>query len=216
MNLIATGNVEGMKKLLREHKEEIKEEKEDPYIVKRLLSDPLRDRKNGFIIRNTVFRIAARKGGLPPLFVHHLSEKYALKIEQAPSIDYLNNLSEEMLLDYANSVQTFSTSNYSKLIQEVVSYITVHLTEKLTLQIIAEKFHVHPSHLARKFKNETGMTIIQYINYHRVNYAILLFQEGYDNVLEVAQLSGFNSSSYFTRVFKKITGKKPTDYIIKK
>ena len=166
MSLIANGDIEGIKNLIDQYN---KQAADNPNIVKRLPKDPLRDRKNGLVIRNTFCRIAARNGGLPPLYIHHISEKYALKIEQATSIEYLlNELSSNMMIEYAETVHHFSTSRYSSLIKDVVSFIGKHLTETLNLQLLSDTFHVHPSHLARKFKKETGMTVIQYINYHRV------------------------------------------------
>lgn len=211
MDLITNGDVDGIKNLI----EQVETQGDiNSNLVKRIPNNPLRDRKNGLVIRNTFCRIAARHGGLPPLYIHHISEKYALKIEQATSIDYLlKGLSNNMMVEYAEAVQQFSSSPYSKLIKDVVSYISQHLTGTLNLNILSNTFHVHPSHLARKFKKETGMTVIQYINFHRVNHAKLLFQDGNTNILEVSQLVGFNSSSYFDRVFKSVTSQTPSEYL---
>jgi len=146
--------------------------------------------------------------------LHHISEKYALLIERAASVEYLEQyLAKEQLMEYTKAVRSFSTLHYSELIKNVVSYITEHFTSPLSLDVLAEEFHVHPAHLSRKFKKETGVTVTEYIHMHRINQAKLLFQEGHTNILEVANLSGFNSSSYFNRVFKKITDQSPSEYI---
>lgn len=209
MQLIAAGNVKGIEKLINSS------ESVDTKVF-RLPQDPIRDRKNGLIIRNTLFRIAAKNGGLPPVLLHYISEKYALLIERANSLEYLDNyLANEQLIEYTEAVQQFSTLGYSDLIKNVVSYMTENLTEPLSLQALAEEFHVHPAHLSRKFKKETKQTITDYIHIHRVKHATLLLEEGKTNMLEVANLSGFNSSSYFNRIFKKVTNQTPSAYIKK-
>lgn len=210
MDAITTGNYEAIQTLLETEMDEF------PFnpLIRRLPRDPLRDRKNGLVIRNTFCRIAARSGGLPSIYLHLISEKYALMIEQATSVDYLNNvLSINMIKEYCQSVQHFSTLNYSKSIKQIVSYLSNHLTEPIQLSTVAEQFHINAAHLSRKFKQETSFTFIDYINHQRVEYAKLLFHEGYTSITEVASHAGFNSSSYFSKVFKKNTGISPKAYL---
>lgn len=176
--------------------------------------DPLRTRKNGMIIRNTLGRIAAAFGGVPAIYLHLVSEKYALQIEQATSPEYLDNVvSPRMFDEYCDLVTNFSASKYSSLIKEIVIYIGSHLREELSVSMLADHFHVNAAHLARKFKKETGYTISEYVNHQKIEAAKLLFQGGEASVSEVAARLGFNSSSYFSKTFKKITGLSPAYYM---
>lgn len=210
MDAIMSGDFEAIQSTVKKDNEELPH---NP-IVRRIPDNLLRDRKNGFIIRNTFCRIAAHKGGLPPVYVHLISETIALKIEQATSVEYLDNiLSEEMIKDYCEAVKQFSTRNYSNLIKQVISYIANHVTDQLTLNDVAEIFHINGAHLSRKFKKETGFTFSHYVNLKRIEYAKLLFHEGHSNITEVANLVGFNSSSYFSKVFKKTTDTSPRGYL---
>lgn len=97
--------------------------------------------------------------------------------------------------------------------KEIIKFVTDHLTVDLTLKDIAEKFDMHPVHLARKFKQETGITYVSYMNNQRIFLAQYLFHLQTYELSDVAYLAGFNSHSYFTKVFKKITGLTPTKYI---
>lgn len=176
--------------------------------------DPLRTRKNGMIIRNTLSRMAAAFGGVPAIYLHILSEKYALQIEEATSPEYLEDVvSPRMFAEYCDLVANFSASQYSGLIKEVVKYIGSHLTDEVSVSVLAEHFHVNASHLARKFKKETGYTISDYVNGQKVEAAKLMFQGGEMGVKEVAARLGFNSSSYFSTTFKKIAGVSPLYYL---
>lgn len=209
MTAVANGDYESIR--------EVVQEREDlPYnpYLQRIPDNVLRDRKNGSIIRNTFLRIAAIEGGLPPVYVHLLSERIALMIEQATSVEYLDNeLADQMIKDYCEAVKYFSTKGYSELIKEVISYISNHMFTPLTLEEVANEFHVNGAHLSRKFKQETGFTFTVYVNNKRVEYAKLLFHEGNTSITEVASLAGFNSSSYFSKVFKKEVGISPKKYM---
>lgn len=177
-------------------------------------NDPLRTRKNGMIIRNTLGRIAAAFGGVPAIYLHLVSEKYAIQIEQATSPEYLQNVvSPRMFNEYCELVANFSASKYSSLISEIVVYIGSHLREELSVSMLADHFHVNAAHLARKFKKETGYTISEYVNHQKVEAAKLLFQGGDASVSDVGARLGFNSSSYFSKTFKKVTGLSPAYYM---
>lgn len=178
-----------------------------------LENEPLRTRKNGMIIRNTLCRIGGALGGVPAIYLHLISEKYAIQIEQATTVEYLDNIiSPNMFNEFCDLVINFSTSNYSELIKEIVQYIGNHIAEELTVTILAELFHVNKSHLARKFKKETGYTVSEYVNNQKIEAAKLMLEGREISISEVAGRLGYNSSSYFSKTFKRLTGESPLDY----
>lgn len=210
MNAITAGNYEAIRSLFEN---DLRDLPVNP-IIRRIPGDILRDRKNGLIRRNTFSRIAAREGGLPPVYLHLLSEKYSLKIEQATSVVHLDTVvAKQMMKEYCEAVNQFSTLGYSETIQKIISHISSRPTEPVLLNDVASEFHMNASHLSRKFKKETGITFIDYVIRQRIEYAKLLFHENHYTITEVASNSGFNSSSYFSKVFKKATGLAPKEYV---
>lgn len=182
--------------------------------VERLKSDKLRDRKNAMIIRKTLMRIAARNGGVPPIYLHILTEKYAIIIEQARTIDYLDNiLANEMAKAFCDAVSQFSIKNYSLLIKEAVLFIDSNLSEKLNVKTIAEAIGIHPTYLSRRFKKETQQNLTDYVNQQRVQYAIHQFTIGDTDITNVALNCGYSSSSYFSKIFKKVSTLTPSQFI---
>lgn len=176
--------------------------------------DALRSLKNTFISNNTISRIAAKNGQVPPLILYLISERYNILIENADSMNYLKeNVFRQMAREYCTVVSNFSTKNYSSVMKDIVYEITQNLTSNLTLKDIADRHDMHPVHLARKFKSETGITFIAYINELRISLAKYYFHLNEYRLNEVVHLAGFNSHSYFTKVFKKLTGLTPTKYI---
>lgn len=186
----------------------------DVRVTQRDKHDYLRSRKNGLLTRKTIMRVAAKRGGVPPVYLHIISEKYAILIEQATSTAYLDQvLADEMARGFCNMVKDYSMKGYTPAIQEVILYIDAHLSQRLSVQEVAAALHFHPSYLSRKFKQETGRNLTDYVNHQRIEYAKMLFQTGKTNVTNVALSCGYGSSSYFSKVFKKYTDTYPSDYL---
>lgn len=96
---------------------------------------------------------------------------------------------------------------------EVVRYIKEHYKDKLLLDDIAKNFNYSVGHLCRKFKKDTGDTVIDYITKYRISIAMkLLFEKRNLNIEEIAFESGFNDVQYFTKSFKKCVGMTPGKY----
>lgn len=204
----------GNSQLLEETLDLIDVEKVLEYLDQTSDYDLIHRFKSHLVTVNTYARIAAKNGGVLPLYLHLIFERFSMIINDADSIDYLvEHVYFQIFREYCHAVIHFSTSSYSTVLKEIVSYITENLTGELTLTNIASIYGMHPVHLARKFKQETGNTFIGYVNQQRVYLAKYYFHLGEHQLSEVANLAGFNSHSYFTKVFKKITGQTPTKYL---
>lgn len=156
---------------------------------------------------------ASRFGKLPKQLANLIHKNFEFLIRDATSIDFLvDTLIKNMLVEYTSAVHQFSTKNYSTTITSVVNHILGNLNEELVLQKVGDKYSIHPVHLARKFKQETGMTFVQYITTQRLYLAKLLIFSKKLPLSEISILCGFNSQSYFSKVFKKETGQTPTQY----
>lgn len=175
--------------------------------------NPLEPARRNCRIANVTFRIAARMGGLTPIYLHNLSEKFCVIIMNTTQIDTLRyHLIPTMLSEYSDAVANFSTFGYSRLIDKTVHYITCHLTEKLQVSDIASLLFVSPEHLSRRFHQETGMTVSDYTNHHRIALSKIYLEQGHANLAEIASRVGYRDSSYFSKVFKNICGISPSQY----
>jgi len=184
----------------------------DAYLDKRTPESPIRGVKNLLIVLNTLCRTAAKNGGVHPTYIHNISEKFAILIERATNLPYLNDLSKIMAEEYCDLVQEYSTLTYSPIVKKAVNYIKLNFENPLTLEEIAETIPVNASHLSRKFKAETGMSIIDFINMNRIDAAKIYLQINTSSITEIAFLVGFNDVNYFSRVFKKMTGLTPSQF----
>lgn len=106
--------------------------------------------------------------------------------------------------------------HHGRLMREVRLYINEHFREGLTLESIADQFHVSIFYLSRQFRKYTGFTVNQYITSCRIGEAQkqFLFQDGADGTVEeVAKQCGYDNLSYFYTVFHKKVGCTPKEYI---
>lgn len=93
-----------------------------------------------------------------------------------------------------------------------LDYIHRHYAEKLTLKAIADAAGLSVQKLCKDFKAMTGTTAVEYLNTYRIYEAGLLLREGNCAVAKVAQLCGFETPSYFIKLFKRIKGTTPTNF----
>ena len=95
---------------------------------------------------------------------------------------------------------------------DMVKYIEDHYTEPLTVAEVADVFFVTPSYFAHFFKKRAGKSVIQFLNEVRILKARLLLEQEDMPVSEVALQVGFDDINYFSRKFKQLTGRTPTEY----
>jgi len=99
------------------------------------------------------------------------------------------------------------------LIQEIISFIDQNLNSKLlTVEQIAEKVHLSPSHLARVFKREMDVPVMEFVIQRRMELACQLLLESQFNIRHVADYSGYLSPSSFIKAFVRHYGVSPTAY----
>lgn len=91
-------------------------------------------------------------------------------------------------------------------------YIHNHYFQKLTLELLGEKCHLHPNYLCAVFKAYTGQTVFEYLNRYRIEIAGELLRKEALPVSKVAELTGFHSESLFYQKFKEVTGMTPKAY----
>lgn len=118
-----------------------------------------------------------------------------------------------MILDYATQVHDLNHGkNYSKVIRDAISYIRDHLTENIRIERLAEVAFLSRSQLSVRFREETGMTITEYIRLQKIKKAQKFLTSTDKTPIEISTYLGFSSQSHFQKVFKDVTGMTPKEY----
>jgi two-component system response regulator YesN len=99
------------------------------------------------------------------------------------------------------------------IISNVQKYILDHTDERMTLNEISALFGLSPNYLSAVFKKTCGVGFSEYISQVKVSRAKTMLLEQDMKVYEVADPLGFESAFYFSKVFKKITGVSPREFV---
>ncbi|RKP57311.1 response regulator [Cohnella endophytica] len=94
----------------------------------------------------------------------------------------------------------------------ITEYIEKCYHEEISLEKIAANLHVNRNYLSQLFKRVTGEPFVTYFNKYRIRKAIELIGTGKYMVYEISEKVGFQNSTYFSQVFKSITGYSPSEY----
>lgn len=107
-------------------------------------------------------------------------------------------------------ITRFSSQN--KRIETIHEYLMNNYREEIDLERLAGMVNMAEGSLCRFFKQNTGLTIFEYLNKIKVEFACKLLMDPSLSILEVCFDSGFNNTSHFNKQFKKSTGVTPMEY----
>ena len=161
---------------------------------------------------NTLLRKAAESGGVHPIYIDKVSSDFAAKIERMTYLNESSALMLDMFRTYCRLVHKHSIGKYSQLVQKTVIEIDSDLSADLSLAALAKKQSVSAGYLSAIFKSETGVTLSAYVTEKRVGHAKYLLETTELQIQSVALHCGIMDVHYFTKVFKKQTGKTPKEY----
>ena len=175
-------------------------------------ASPLRSAKNYSIIMNTLLRKAAENGGVHPVYLDRISSDFARKIEDISVLSAFPTLMHEMFRSYCRLVRKHSIRRYSPAVQKAILLIDSDLSAPLTLSALAAAQGLSEGYLATVFKRETEKTVSEYVREKRMKHAAHLLTTTRLQIQTVALHCGIMDVQYFSKLFKKHTGKTPKEY----
>ncbi len=176
-------------------------------------NDQLRQRKNLFIVTATLVSRAAVQGGMDVDDAFTLSDSYIRQCELLPSPERIMNLQYRMLLDYAERVERLRTvGRPTKLALDVANYVQHHLSEAISAERIANALYISRPHLSRKFKEDTGESLTDFVLKEKTEEAKRLIRYSDKPMTAIGAYLGFSSPSHFSRVFRRYAGVSPREY----
>lgn len=125
---------------------------------------------------------------------------------------FFGMIKKERLYQKKLSVLPRSKNVRDDQISNVLNLIRKNYGQEITLQQMADTVALSPKYFCRLFKESTGHTPIEYLNWFRVNRACTLLRETSERLLDIALECGFNDFSYFTKIFHRYKGMPPSKY----
>ena len=97
-------------------------------------------------------------------------------------------------------------------LHQILAYIHDHYSEKLTLDDIAGHINICKSECCRFFKKHMNISIFDYLMHYRIEKSLPLLQNTSESITDIASMTGFSNSCYFSKIFKEDIGCTPREY----
>lgn len=124
-------------------------------------------------------------------------------------IQWMNTLRDGLCDILKNKRKTYK----DHVVSNVQKYIANHVEDRLTLNDVAAVFGLSPNYLSALFKKTCNIGFTEYITQKKISRAKSLLMEQDYKIYEVADRLGFESAFYFSKVFKKVEGVSPREYV---
>lgn len=124
--------------------------------------------------------------------------------------DVIDNLKISMYRDEEESATEKSQDN--QLIFNMTGYMKEHLSEEVTLKILADEFHLSPNYVGQIFSDRIGVNYQSYLMNLRMEEAKSLLLTTQKPIAEISELVGYKDYRVFTRTFKRFEKVTPTSF----
>ena len=178
-----------------------------------LANEQLRQMKNTFIVTATLVSRAAIRGGMDVDDAFSLSDGFIQTCELMHAPGQIMNLQYYMVMDFTQRVERIRLGRQpSKLATDVANYVQHHLSEPITAEAIAKELYLSRPYLSRKFTQETGQSLTEFVLKEKTEEAKRLLRYSDKSLTAISSYLGFSSQSHFSRVFKKYAACAPGEY----
>lgn len=159
----------------------------------------------------TAMRLGSFDYLLKPIDYEELSEVLARAIKRSEANQIVKEHVHQKARKYFQE-ETGLVRGSADVIEKIKQYVKAHIQEEISMGDIAEVVYLNPQYMVRLFRKQEGISILEYITNVRIRMATKLLRETDYSIQQVADLAGYSNYSYFSRVYKKITGKSPQEY----
>jgi len=185
------------------------------FFEKKVIDVPSKLRKN-----ITMIIEEAQQALLLPLFNPYINKLDAGHTPPAGAIQMIKLYLEQFLISLYRCASTKTNEQIPSmyqdfddyLVQEMITYLNNHLMQTISIQALCQEFSYSKAYLSKLFKNKTGRTILEYFTGLKIAEAKRLTRETNLNISQIAAQLGYDSSQYFSRSFKRVTGMTPQEY----
>jgi len=155
---------------------------------------------------------AALEGGADLEQIFGLNYKFLDQINHYQTVEGLASWLSGIMVRFTDCVFTIKNVKHMDTIYKAVDYIKRHYREKITLEDVAKAVYLSPAYFSKVFKEGMSVSFSQYLNQVRIENSKRYLMNKELDMIQIAEMLGFEDQSYFSKVFKKITGVTPSRY----
>lgn len=170
------------------------------------------------VIRSRVLELvvllsrAAIKGGADAQQIFGLNYTYLGRINSFKNIEELTYWLSGIMARFTDQVFNLTDVKHVDVIYRAIDYVRKNYDKRINLEDAAANVFLSPAYFSRVFKEETGDNFNVYVNKVRIEAAKRLILNEQISLVDISVMVGFEGQSYFSKVFKKMTGVTPGKY----
>ncbi|GIN59764.1 hypothetical protein J8TS2_40830 [Lederbergia ruris] len=134
------------------------------------------------------------------------------EIAKKETIDSIHEWMVFVLTKITSYISKEKNKNNTSNIDIVLNFINKHYKDDISVDQIAELVNLNPSYLSRIFKQNVGITIVEYLTRRRLTESKILLTNSNYTIREIAAQIGYNNVNSYIRFFKKYEGITPGEY----
>ncbi len=179
----------------------------------KLSDDPLMNLRYHFVVTAAMVTRFCTEGGMAMEEAFNLSDAYIQKMDRCTNLAEIVMLHDRMSLDFAGRMRSLKKhAASSKQVAEAIDYIYVHIMDRITINDLAGAICISPTYLSRIFKQETGVSVSEYIRQRKIDLAKNLLRFSSYDLVDIANMLSYSSQSHFIQQFHSQVGMTPKTY----
>jgi len=177
------------------------------------VKDAMRRARISTIVFCSIVCRAAMEGGMNPEEAYSLGDGYIQDALDARTINETSSICMTMYDDFVQRVHRIREDpRYSEPIRRACDYIRMNIDQNIRAAELANLVGYSVTYFTRRFREETGLGISDYVKQAKIERAKTLLKTSDDSILEISEALGFTTRNYFTKCFREVTGMTPVEY----
>ena len=181
--------------------------------VGQLSEDRVTNLRYHFVVTAAMLARFCMEGGMAMEEAFSLSDEYIRRMDCCNNMAEIVYVHDQMALDFVCRMRHLRKNiASSKQVAQAIDYIYVHIMDRITIQELASAISISPAHLSRIFKQETGISVSEYIRQRKIDMAKNLLRFSDYDFADIAAMLSYSSQSHFIQHFRTQMGMTPKAY----
>jgi YesN/AraC family two-component response regulator len=149
--------------------------------------------------------------GVSSEYAFYLTHDFFVRSQEIQGVENLCFALTKVMNQFIECIFPFNDVKNVSVIQKAIRYVQRNYAKKVSVESVAQAVNLTPSYFSKIFKKEVGCTFNTYLNIIRIEKSmkLLLYDDFKLKLVNIAMAVGFDDQSYFTKVFKRMTGMSP-------